>query len=337
MNQLLNEFLKEFLKFVAENPLAYPYLACGGAAILGLIATCFYGWRAKRVLKHLEGPVPELSETALLRQFEYRHQALRYKAQNPGILAAICSVVNIILIVWLYRGDVEASSILLIGATALQGASLLTYLIWGCRYDSNSDNLLYSRPELNRLKYLPMLPEVKSEADQLKADECRLYWGSLDDFVCAFDIGKYEVLKAPALDQHEAKALSDAQWQAIHGEKPLKGELVLLLWRDGSKRKIKTLVTRITSVEDVPTEALVASSGITNIKAAAEQFCGGRVAHFSGIPNDKIERGWLTTADRAHILLASLGWLSRDQQEVCYQLINPGKPYPELSEWAQGQ
>jgi hypothetical protein len=328
-----NPLVKQLAKYINENPLAYAYLGCIAVALVGFIAILFYSARTKRLLALLKGPVPKLSESNLLREFDNERAWLRDKADSAGFLAGLCTVACIILMFWLYRTD-NGYTLPLIIAAVLQSATVLEYLFGGCRYDSHIYNVLTNRPELSCLKYLPHLPQVtKNSADG------KLYWATLDDFTYAFNIGKNEAQRriSTPLEASEAKALSDAQWHASHEERPLEGELVLLLWRDGTNHKIKTVVTKVKSVVDAPAETLMTRPGKAIIKAASYKFCGGKVAHFCDAPNERIERGWLATADRAHVLLASLRWLDDEQREYCYQLISPGKAYPPISQWAQGQ
>src|ERR1700733_8166130 len=72
-----NPLVKSLVKFVAEDPLAYAYLGCIAAALVGFIAILFYSARTKRLLKLLKGPVPRLSDSKMLRQFEEKRTGLR--------------------------------------------------------------------------------------------------------------------------------------------------------------------------------------------------------------------------------------------------------------------
>jgi hypothetical protein len=318
-----------FLKFVADNPLAYPYIGCIFAAFLGFVATLFYGARVKKILTLLKGPVPKLSETAELRAFEEQRKRLRDKADSSGLLAGVGSVISILLMVWLYRSD-DSNNYILVSAAILLLASLVQFICAGWRCDTKCLDILESRPELACLKYLDNLPEVGK-----KSTDGKLFWATLDDYARILEVSKneaYSRTNAP-MESIEAKALSDAQWKASHEERPFEGELVLLVWRDGSsKHKVKTVVTKVTSVEDAAAESLITRPGKAFITAASHKFCGGKVAHYCDTPNEKIERGWLTTADRAHVLLASLRWLNDDQRQYCYQLINPGQSYPPIAQ-----
>jgi hypothetical protein len=293
-------FMNLFLHFINSNPLAYQYIGCTAAGVLGLLAAWLHSRRTKRAVQLLQGPVPKLSERALLTEFEAKLEELREKAATPGFFTGLFSVICIFLMFWLYRQDYERSPIL-IADLVLQSSVVLVYLFGSLRHENQASDLLAGRPELASLKYLNQLPQ-----ETKKSTDGKLFWATLDDFVCAFDIGK-SAHNSPALEANQAKFLSDAQWTATHDEKPLQGELALIVWRDGSNHKIKAVVTKITSVEDAPAETLITRPGIAIIKAASQKFCGGRVAHYSDTPNEKIERGWLATADRAHILLASNG------------------------------
>ena len=324
----MNAIWNVLLNFVQTDPAGYLYLACLTAGLVGLLTISLYCARVKRILKMLQGPVPKLGRRDELREFADRRERLRYKAENAGILTGICTVICIGLLFWLFRSDYSYISLLVAGAV-LQSTTALLYAFVGAHYASQCDDLMTTRPELIFLDYLHNLPEAPKGNS-----EDKLYWATLDDYIYAFSVDKEARSNAP-LETDEAMVLSDAQWRATHDEKPLPGEMVLLLYRDGRNQRIKVLVTKIKSVQDAPAEVLINTPGTSIIKAAGQRFSGGRVAHYCDTANEVIERGWLATADRAHVLLTSLRWMDENQRQFCYQLINPGKPYPAVSDWSQ--
>jgi hypothetical protein len=328
MNTLLHTAITAVLNFIQTDPAGYQYLTCLSAGVIGVLAITLYCARTKRILKMLQGPVPTLSQRAELQEFADRRANLRYKADNAGIWTGISTVVCLGLLFWLFRSDNSYTVLLIIGA-ALQSTTAILYAFVGATRDTRCEDLMATRPELIFLNYLQNLPEAPKGST-----EDKLYWATLDDFVYSFAVDKNARSNAP-LETDEAMVLSEAQWRATHDEKPLAGEMVLLLYRDGTNHRIKVLVTKIKSVQDASPDALLNTPGTSVIKAASQKFSGGRIAHYCDTPNEVIERGWLATADRAHVLLTSLRWMEDHQRQFCYQLINPGKPYPTVSDWSQ--
>ncbi len=326
----MNVYFNLFLQWIANDPNAYQFLICIAAGIGCLIATCFYRARAKAILILLLGPVPKLSESTQLRQFEQQRERLRSSADNAATFAGVFGIITVLMLFWLFKSDTDYTVLLLSGALVL-AIGVLVQIVIANQYDSQCDRLVAHRPELACLHYLRNLPEAPKGSS-----EDKLFWATLDDYVYAFDVGRNAGQRQP-LDALEAKTLSDAQWSANHDEIPLAGDMVLIVWRDGTNQRVKVVVTKIKSVEDAPAESLMTTPGKFIIKAASQKFCGGKVAHYCDAPNEKIERGWLATADRAHVLLASLRWLDDHQREYCYQVINPGKSYPAISTWGNQQ
>jgi len=314
-------------KAFVEHPPSLAHIICMAAALVGLISTLSYTVKTRRILALLRGPVPRMSDSKGLALFQESRKNLRDKADSCGILGVFCSFICILMLVLLYRFGDDDQHLYYLIAVQLQAATVL-YFVFSClRNDTRIDNILGQRAELSCLKYYDALIERKKPAGKSKDV---YFWGSLDDFCMNFVISDKDAqqrVSAP-IDVEMSKRLSDAIWTASHDEKPLVDEPVLIIWRDGQKKHVKMVVSKATSVEDVPAESLITSTGKAMITAAQEQFCGGKVAYFCGTPSTRIERGWLTTADRAHVLLSSLRWLDDDQRQFCYQLINPGQAYP---------
>jgi len=319
------------LKFVTDNPLAYQFIVCISAASIAWLGMIFYTMRVKSLLKLLVGPVPKLSENVQLHKFENERRTLREKADGSAILGGFCTLICVGLGSWIYKNE-DAFSYLLVVAGTIQILALAQVTFGIMRYGSETERIATQRSELGVLKYVKYLPE-----GDVKVGD-KLFWGSLDDHSCIFRIGKAEALTmiCGPLSLEENSALSDAQWQATNEERPQAGDLALVMWRDGKGKTIKAMATKITAVREAQAETLMNRPGKVIITAAGEKFCGGKLAYFYGAPNERIERGWLCTADRAHVLLTSLRWLDDEQREVCYQLINPGQSFPPISDWSQG-
>ncbi|MBU6453519.1 MAG: hypothetical protein KGS72_17200 [Cyanobacteria bacterium REEB67] len=323
-----------FLYYLEVTPLAYPYLIGVGAALVTALSVLEHTRRCKRLVKFLSGPVPKLNEISAIRNFEGRHAELTDHADNAACLAIFSGFVAILLTCYIWRVAETNQLRPLIFLGALQLFNLFQYICGGGRYASQARDMLEERPDLGCLKYVEKLPPLPSKASE-KAEVEKLFQGSLDDYVTAFAITPAMAqsrCNAP-LEQAYRQTLSDAQWKASQEERPQVNEKVLLVWRDSAKNRIKVLVTTVKKIEDVAIPGAIPRSGNALITAAGEKFCGGRLAYYCGKPTQKIERGWLATADRAHILLASLQWLDDDQRELCYQLINPGTPLPRAEDW----
>ncbi|MBS1991451.1 MAG: hypothetical protein JSS83_13095 [Cyanobacteria bacterium SZAS LIN-3] len=318
------------LKLMAANPPSITYIMCMAAALTGLISTIGYVVRTRRIINLLSGPIPKMSDRDEVTKFQEQRKALQDSADSCGILGVGASFVCILLLFLLYDSFKGDQSIYFLVAALLQAATILEFVFNCIRNDNRIENILETRTELSCLKYLERLVARRRKTEGKARSKDQLFWGSLDDFACDFFIPDKEAQKriAAPVDFEAARSLSDALWRAGHQERPVVNEPVLLIWRDGRDKNVKMVVSKVLSVEDVPAESLVTSTGTAIIEAAQEKFCGGKVAYFCGTPSPKIERGWLATADRAHVLLSSLRWLDEDQRQFCYQLINPGKPYP---------
>jgi len=319
-------------KAIWEHPPSLVYIICMATALTGFISTVCYTAKTRRIFALLKGPVPKMSDSKGLATFQESRKALRAKADDCGVLGVASSFICVLLLVLLYGFFNNDQKMYYIFASALQ-LSTVVYFVFGCiRSDTRIENILAQRAELSCLKYYDALtkrrkPKGKGQSKETKE---RYFWGSLDDSCMDLVISDREAQQriAAPIDLQTSKRLSDAIWTASHDEKPLANEPVLIIWRDGQNKKVKMVVSKAATVEDVPAESLITSPGKAMITAAGEQFCGGKVAYFCGKPNTRIERGWLATADRAHVLLGSLRWLDDDQRQFCYQLINPGESYP---------
>jgi hypothetical protein len=316
--------MNNFLQMFAQSPQAYPFAVCLLAALGTALAALRHTFRTRALYRHLCEPVPKISETKAIKTFNDRYVKLKHSSENCIAVAVLCAFVGIFMFLFLLRVSDEEMSALMVLLAVPMAYALLQFFCFGAYWTDRVDAALAHRPQLGIIKYLDNLPAIRKDSE----DGPRLFRGSLDDYLVRFEIGAGDTQIRPTttVELADARKLSDAQWSASHDERPAPGDAVLIIWRDSKRAWVNVATSRVTKVEDAPAAVTISRPGKAIVTVLNEQFCGGKVAHFCGTPNNKIDRGWIATADRADILLASLDWLDNDQRELCYQLINPGKP-----------
>lgn len=305
--------------------------------LCGSYSIWVYAITLKVRLSLLAGPAPPLHLADQVRDRVKKQRRLAYKQNNVGTTITTCC--GLFLLVWYFfevpQGYTNTVSYLFWWVAAM----VITRILLGT-YAAEAGRLVHkSNQDLHVLELAGNLHAGEN------ADEDDNPEDSPDaNLAEARMLSRRRVVKLKVNQETtepptpaELSALLPSLARALTQAPAKEGESVLVLWKKqhGEVTAWPAPVQAVTDLGEVPEESLRAFTTMTGgiqpphrLKVSDRQFLGAAIALFLEDPDGGAYLGWIATRESAHILLASIPWLSPLEKELLYQLINPGKPFP---------
>lgn len=305
--------------------------------LFGSYSIWVYAITLKVRLSLLAGPAPPLHLADQVRDRIKKQRRLAYKQNNVGTTITTCC--GLFLLVWYFfevpQGYTNTVSYLFWWVAAM----VVTRILLGT-YAAEAGRLVRkSNQDLHVLELAGNL-HAGDNADEDDNPDA----SSDTNLAEARMLSRRRVVKLKVNQETtepptpaELSALLPSLARALTQAPAKEGESVLVLWKKqhGEVTAWPAQVQAITDVGVVPEESLRAFTTMTSgiqpphrLKVSDRQFLGAAIALFLEDPDGGAYLGWIATTESAHILLASIPWLSTLEKELLYQLINPGKPFP---------
>ncbi|GEM_PF-776933 len=281
---------------------------------------------------HCSSPVPTLQQSNALTAFQNQINNYKKAIAGCGFLASCCIVATIFCLLIV----LEASFTVRLAIFGVVAIFTLARITTGDRIKQRLEGIFAERPELQRFETFAKLEKLRLHTPYAPSNCPR---GSMDQPALILETN---MAAAAPLSHAEAVMLSKAHQDSLHDTTLSIGEPMLVIFK-GKNKQVKAFVAACDlvwpTVEESSEDGIVTGTA-GRVYISEYNFSGAKIGHIdrvafpqdsekASLKNDFLTHGWIATKDRAHILLSLLTWLSDDDRALLYELINPGRPFPQ--------